>query len=800
MKRAPAPETLRIRRQIDHPVIDADGHAIEYLPCIYDLVRDLGGAKAVDGFRGLIDGLAMIRSLSPDDARRFGAFRMGWWGLAVEATDRASVMLPRLFHERLDELGLDLAIVYPTYGLLVIGIHDPDVRIPVARAFNRYYAEEYGPYRDRILPAATIPMHTPEEAVAELEHAVGELGLKVAMLSGHVVRPRPGSNDPRGAHWIDTFGVNTAHDYDPFWRRCADLRVAPTFHSSALGLDTHDSPTNYVYNKIGSFAGSLHALCRSLVLGGITHRFPSLRFAFLEGGAGWAAMLYADIVAHWRKRNTEAVRQYDPRRLDRARLRALFEEYGSRAVRDRAGALDSSLHPLSDPDDPAVDDFERSGIGRAEDVRRVFAERLFFGCEADDPTNAWAFDARVNPLGLKLNALFGSDIAHWDVPDLREAVAESHELVDEGLMSAADYRSFVFANAVDLWGGPNPDFFAGTVVEEAARRHLTLRSRGPLDGAERCRPRSSPSTTEPAGVVGHSRRLAPSLRRRAMRWVRSGFCERPLRRLEDEARMRQRRIGVVAIVLLRRDEVLVAVEAELALLAELLRDADDLREPRPHFLGELTGVLFEQRADVVPLRRLDPDVAEHRLGGELDELLRLAHDVGVAAAFLQELEHLEPNSRLLEVGARQARAGHSSITSPGLRSGLRTQYQRVPFQTRCEPSSCILLRRRSRTPAKNRPRSITSRASSTMSRKSGLPRAASSGRLNTGERSVDSPAARARASAGAIALSTAPNSAMRFMRPRGRSSATTRTSRSESGRALPRPTDPKTTRLTSRVP
>lgn len=141
-------------------------------------------------------------------------------------------------------------------------------------------------------------------------------------------------------------------------------------------------------------------------------------------------------------------------------------------MQDRLGELESWLHPLSDPDDPAVDDFERSGIAAPEDVRRIFAEQLFFGCEADDPVNAWAFDARVNPLRLKLNAIFGSDIAHWDVPDIREAVPESHELVEEGLITPEDYRAFAFGNIVDLWGGANLDFFEGTVVAEPARRHL----------------------------------------------------------------------------------------------------------------------------------------------------------------------------------------------------------------------------------------------------------------------------------------------------------------------------------------
>jgi predicted TIM-barrel fold metal-dependent hydrolase len=472
MKRDPSAATARIRAQVGHPILDADGHAIEYLPYVFDLVRDIGGAKAVDGFRSLLDGLAMIRSLSAEDMRRFGAFRMGWWGLAVDATDRASVMLPKLFYERLDEIGLDLAVVYPTYGLLAIGIHDPDVRIPVARALNRYYATEYAPYADRIVPAATIPVHTPGEAVAELEHAVGELGLKVAMLSGHVVRPRPGTSDPRGAHWVDTLALDSIHDYDPLWRRCSELGVAPTFHSSALGLDTHESPTNYVYNKMGSFAGSLHALCRALVLGGVPQRFPGLRFAFLEGGAGWGAMLYADLLAHWRKRNADAVRQYDPRCLDRARLRELFAQHASPAMRQRIGELERWLHPLSDPEDPPQDDFARSGITGPDDVRRVFAERLFFGCEADDPVNAQAFDRRVNPLGVRLNAIFGSDIGHWDVPDVREVVSESYELVEAGLLSADDYRAFVFGNVVDLWGGCNPRFFDGTMVEAAARAHL----------------------------------------------------------------------------------------------------------------------------------------------------------------------------------------------------------------------------------------------------------------------------------------------------------------------------------------
>ena len=36
-------------------------------------------------------------------------------------------------------------------------------------------------------------------------------------------------------------------------------------------------PSNYVYNHIGHFAAVGEALCKSLLLGGVTRRFPELR-------------------------------------------------------------------------------------------------------------------------------------------------------------------------------------------------------------------------------------------------------------------------------------------------------------------------------------------------------------------------------------------------------------------------------------------------------------------------------------------------------------------------------------------
>jgi hypothetical protein len=68
-----------------------------------------------------------------------------------------------------------------------------------------------------------------------------------------------------------------------------------------------------------------------------------------------------------------------------------------------------------------------------------------------------------------LNAVFSSDIGHFDVPDMRQVLPEAYELVEDGLITSGDFRDFAFANAVRLWGTQNPRFFEGTrVAKEAA--------------------------------------------------------------------------------------------------------------------------------------------------------------------------------------------------------------------------------------------------------------------------------------------------------------------------------------------
>jgi hypothetical protein len=110
-------------------------------------------------------------------------------------------------------------------------------------------------------------------------------------------------------------------------------------------------------------------------------------------------------------------------------------------------------------------------ITRKEDWIDLYARPFYFGCEADDRMNAVAF-GKVNPFGARINAIFSSDVGHFDVPDMRMVLPKRMRLVEDGLITADDLRDFTFADAVGLWGTQNPDLFEDTVVARQAAEVL----------------------------------------------------------------------------------------------------------------------------------------------------------------------------------------------------------------------------------------------------------------------------------------------------------------------------------------
>lgn len=487
-------KSASIRHDVGHPIIDGDGHTIEFGPLLEDYLRKVGGAKLAERYSRQTSSNRMgWYALTEQERRSRRVARPPFWTMPAKNTrDIATVMFPRLFAERMETLGLDFSIIYPTMGLFMPREYDAEVRQASCRALNMMHSDIFGPYGRHMTPAAAIPMHTPQEAIAEMEFCAQELGYKVMMIAGHVRRPVQAIAErvpelAQLALWVDNLALDSEHDYDPFWKRCVELGVSPTAHTGSMGWGSRTSISNYNYNHIGHFAAANEAFCKALFFGGVTRRFPGLKFGFLEGGVGWATGLYADLVGHWEKRNARALDRLDPESIDLKLFGELARKYGDPRFREKLelASTDNSWIVRTRENRASLDEWASCKIDRVEDIRDLFIPSFYFGCEADDPSVAGAFDIKGNPFGARLNAIFSSDVGHWDVHDISEVVEEAYELVEHERITLDDFRDFTFTNIVQLHTANNPAFFDGTAVEDDVCKLLGRQPAGGRNKMER---------------------------------------------------------------------------------------------------------------------------------------------------------------------------------------------------------------------------------------------------------------------------------------------------------------------------
>ena len=462
-----------VRAKLDHPVIDADAHIVETNFALMECLEQVGGkalaARAAQAFQNGGSHGASVKGF--------------WWGLSSgeHTSDRALALLPRYFRSRMDELGIDFAHCYTTLGLAHVYIVDDELRQATCRALNVMYADMFRGMGDRLRPVAVIPTYSPQEAIRELDYAVNELGYKAVMIGTELRGPgqaAPGS-EPLAFQTQSTRSIvmDSPYDYDPFWQRCIELKVAPACHTSSRGIGYRASPSNYVFNHLGDFAEGANFFCRSLFFSGVTRRFPQLSFAFLEGGVSWALTLLSDIIEHWEKRNADALeKNLNPDLLDIDLLERLFRDFGD--ARLRPERIRADPHGRFHIKRPALfDEFAACALRDIRQLKELFVDPFYFGCEAEDRMVAVAFDRRLSPVGLPLKAMLGSDIGHWDVLDATTILGEAWRLVQTKLLTAENLRDFAFVNPAMYHLSMNPDYFVGTVVEDATRKLLQERTR-----------------------------------------------------------------------------------------------------------------------------------------------------------------------------------------------------------------------------------------------------------------------------------------------------------------------------------
>jgi hypothetical protein len=465
-------------------VIDGDGHWLEPIPIFLEYLSEVGGAKSVDQIRALWRGRDAWYRATPQERQHSRLRRAIWWGVTSNTLRQGNGAAAGLAERAVARIGhrlrADLSKLRAQHQRHVRRRPAPGLRPRLQHDDGRHVRAVW---RKVCAGSHHSHLHTPDEALAELEYAVVQRGFRAIMLRGNQERAIPSAaqeiKDRQKAAWyVDTIALDSPYDYEPLWRRCVELGVAVTQHSGSGRWQDRASISNFTYNHVGHFAESNHAFARGVFLGGLVRRYPSLNFGFMEGGVSWACQMCLDMIEHWEKRRRAGL-QY-PSETSVPELRQLIDRYGDRRLKASADALmnnldafrpECSLEELSRPEHVS-DDFEAAGIKSKDDVRAVFSGNFYFGCEADDRATMWAFDPRM---GVRLRPVFSSDFTHFDVPDFKEVIPEAFEMVEKGFVTEQDFREFTFTNAARLHTRNNPDFFKGTVVEKAVADELGLK-------------------------------------------------------------------------------------------------------------------------------------------------------------------------------------------------------------------------------------------------------------------------------------------------------------------------------------
>ena len=184
---------------------------------------------------------------------------------------------PQLRLKDQDSDGVDAEIIYPNKFLTIFPCRDPELGFAMARAYNDWAWETYGPYRDRLLPMAMIPAMDIELAVAEAQRVIA-MGYKGVMMP---VRPIFDDDNPKSLQYNDM-------KFDALWGLLAEAGIPATFHVGT-GKDPRTTRgggaavTNYVAHAIAPSVELMSHLCGS----GVLERFPRLHVLSSESGCGW---------------------------------------------------------------------------------------------------------------------------------------------------------------------------------------------------------------------------------------------------------------------------------------------------------------------------------------------------------------------------------------------------------------------------------------------------------------------------------------------------------------------------------
>ena len=368
-------------------VIDSDQHLVEYRDMWVDHVDppdrdeavrmvddDLGWTRVV--WRDQPLGVAEVQSPGETAAlgERHEALRSGRASPA-----RYDEVLPRdhwdpaARADRLDELGVDGAVLFPNYGLLWerrLG-SSPRAQLANMRAWNRWCETVAKEGRGRLHPVAHLSLRDLDWLDTEVSR-LAAAGVRLGMIAPALVDGRPLSHP----------------ELDRAWSIFTEHGVSPVFHVADQPRPFDDAwytddATAFVPTVDAVFIWTAAALaCTDLAVNGVFERHPDLRLGIVElsaiwlpqfllmldGGVEFTTKLNGRPPAPLRRRPSEYI-------LDQVRVSSFAYELPARIARQLGGhdvLMACSDYPHTEGTSTPVADYERSSASMVPGEQPAF--------------------------------------------------------------------------------------------------------------------------------------------------------------------------------------------------------------------------------------------------------------------------------------------------------------------------------------------------------------------------------------------------------------------------------------------
>jgi predicted TIM-barrel fold metal-dependent hydrolase len=186
----------------------------------------------------------------------------------------------------LEEAGLERTFLYPTAGLAHGLIQDRKWAVAIAQTYNSWLHARFMQRSPRLIGVALLPVQNVEAAVEELRRCVTSFGMPAGMLPAATV-----------------LGKGLGHpDFHPIYAEAERLDVPIAVHgapSKGWGFDFFET---FIKVHTLEHPAAIFTQLTDMMFSGVFEKFPRLRVAYLECGAGWVPWLMDRLDEEWERR------------------------------------------------------------------------------------------------------------------------------------------------------------------------------------------------------------------------------------------------------------------------------------------------------------------------------------------------------------------------------------------------------------------------------------------------------------------------------------------------------------------